>query len=72
MIGNVLSFCPLYSATIKSGALQGARNAVGEFAKQNRFDAAQMGLKIADNAGIQPEYSFAFASGFCDAVLSGK
>lgn len=72
LIGNFLSFRLLYSATIPSGALQGALNAVVEFAKQNRTDAAQMGKKIAESAGIQPEYGLAFASGFYDTARFGK
>ncbi|XP_068743126.1 uncharacterized protein [Montipora capricornis] len=50
--------------TIPSGALQGAVNAVAELAKQNPTDATQMGIKIAQTAGIKPEYGLAFASGF--------
>ena len=64
-IGNFFSFLPnSYPATIPSGALKGAVNAVAEFAKQYPADAAQMGVKIAQSAGIKQEYGLAFASGF--------
>jgi len=37
---------------------------VAEYAKQNPADATQMGIKIAQTAGIKQEYGLAFASGF--------
>lgn len=64
-IGNFFSFLSnLYPDTITSCALKGAVNAVAEFAKQNPADASQMGIKIAQSAGIKQEYGLAFASGF--------
>ena len=71
-MGNVLSFLHLYPATIPTGALQGAVNAVAEFAKQNRADATLMGIKIAQSAGIKREYGLAFAVGFLGTAQYDK
>ena len=68
-IENVSSFLPnLYSESISSGVLQGALNAVSEYAKQYPVDATQMGIKIAQATGITPEHGLAFASGFLGAA----
>lgn len=50
--------------SIPSGALKGALNAVAEYTKLYPIDATQMGIKIAQAAGIKQEYGLAFASGF--------
>jgi len=52
--------------------LQGAVSAVAEFVKQNPADATQMSIKIAQSAGIKPEYGLAFASGFLDTASFDK
>lgn len=71
-MGNFLSFSHFYPATIQQGALQGAVNAVAEWANQNRADAAQLGFKISQSAHIKPEYGLAFASGFLGTASFDK
>lgn len=58
--------------SISSGVLQGALNAVSEYAKQYPVDATQMGIKIAQATGITPEHGLAFASGFLGAAHFDK
>ena len=69
-IENFLSFLPnLYSDSIAKGALKGAVNAAVVYAKHNPIDAiqiAQMGIEIAQAAGVKKEYGLAFASGFLE------
>ena len=67
---NKLHFLLLYSAPAVSGALQGAVNAVAEFAKQkeHRTNADMMGTEIAKHAGIKDIYGKAFATGFLETA----
>ena len=45
---------------------------MAEFAKQNPADATQMGIKIAQSAGIKQEYGLAFAAGFLGTAQFDK
>lgn len=59
--------------TIPQGAIKGAVQAVGEFAKQSPLDATLMGKEMAKTVGITDQQGFAFSSGFLQtANLSQK
>ena len=69
-VENFLSFLPnLYSDSIAKGVLKGAVNAAVVYANHNSIDAIkmfQMGIEIAQAAGVKKEYGLAFASGFLE------
>jgi len=45
---------------------------VAEYTKQNPTDATQMGIQIAQSAGIKLDYGLAFASGFLGTARFGN